>query len=267
MPLAHLGDLDLHFQRRGTGPPVVGIMGFGIDQRFWAAQIPVLIEGNEFVSFDNRGVGRSTGSPVASIEQMGEDALRLLDHLEIERATFFGVSMGGAIAQRIALDHPQRVQALVLAVTWARPLEFMRRQILVAAQVVEAGGPEAMIDASLIWMFTPRFFEMGREVIDPMVRAFVAESGPGPAPSDVLRVQLEALAKHDVAAHLKEIEHPALVVGGRYDMMVPGFASEELAAALPNSELVMLDAGHGLMVEAMDDFNKHLRKFLERHAR
>jgi len=98
-------------------------MGFGLDQRYWAGQIGPCTEANRFITFDNRGVGRSTGAMVSTIDEMAHDAVRLLDHLEIEQTTLFGASMGGAIAQRIALDHPDRVSALVLAITWARPID------------------------------------------------------------------------------------------------------------------------------------------------
>ena len=262
MPVADLGDVQIHYQRRGSGHPVLGIMGFGLDQRFWASQIPAVTERNEFITFDNRGIGRTTGATIATIDEMAHDAVLLLDHLEIERATVFGASMGGAIAQRIALDHPERVSALVLAITWARPIEFMRRLNDVARKVIEQGGADALVEAALVWMFTPEFFEVGREVIDQMVAAFFAESGPDAAKPDVLLAQLDAIDKHDALADLHRVACPTLVLGARRDMMTPGFASEEIAAAIPNAELTMFDAGHGVMVERMDEFNRRLSDFL-----
>ncbi len=125
------------------------------------------------------------------------------------------------------------------------------------------GGAEALVDASLIWMFTPRFFEVGRDVIDQMVMALFAGSGPEPASAEVLLAQLDAINKHDVIADLGRIACPTLVVGGRMDMMVPGFAAEEIAATIPNAELTMFDTGHGLMVEEMDAFNRRLAEFLQ----
>lgn len=263
MPTANLGDVQLHFQERGEGHPVLGVMGFGLDQRYWAGQIGPCTEANRFITFDNRGVGRSTGAMVSTIDEMAHDAVRLLDHLEIERTTLFGASMGGAIAQRIALDHPDRVSALVLAITWARPIEFMRRQTDLARRVIEIGGSEALVEASLIWMFTPRFFEIGREVIDQLVSAFFAGSGPEPATPEVLLAQLDAINKHDVLADLGRIQCPTLVAGGKMDVMVPGFAAEEIAATIPNAELAMFEAGHGLMVEEMEAFNQRLAAFLK----
>jgi aminoacrylate hydrolase len=262
MPLADLGDIRLHFQRRGHGPPALGVMGLALDQRFWAAQVPAVTATHEFVTFDNRGIGRSTGAPVSTIDEMSGDTIRLMDHLGIERVVVLGVSMGGAIAQRLALDHPDRVRALVLPATWARPIEFMRRQTEVARTVIELGGPEALVEASLIWMFTPRFFELGQEAVDRLVRGFFADTGPDLADVEVLTAQLDAVVKHDTLAELSSISCPTLVAGARLDMMVPFFASEEIAAAIPGAELAEFASGHGMMLEEVDAFNARLSEFL-----
>jgi pimeloyl-ACP methyl ester carboxylesterase len=264
MPTADLGDLRLHFREHGEAgrEPVLGIMGFGVDQRFWAAQIAAVTQTHRFITFDNRGIGRSSAGTVTSIDEMADDALRLLDHLGIERTVVFGVSMGGAIAQRLILDHPERISALILAATWARPIEFMRRQTELARRVVELQGAEGLVDSSLIFMFTPRFFEVGQEAIDRMVAAFFADGGPEMARREVLYGQLDAIVKHDTLSELGRISVPTLVIGSNMDMMVPGFASEEIARAVPGAELVMLESGHGAMVEEMEPFNAALTRFL-----
>src|SRR5918994_3451814 len=137
MPIAEFDGHQLHYRDYGSGDPVIGIMGFAIDQRFWAAQVPAISATNRFITFDNRGIGRSTGIPPDSIEQMADDTLGLMDKLDIEDAVIFGVSMGGTIAQKIALEHPERVKALILAVTFARPIEYMRREQSVAKALFE----------------------------------------------------------------------------------------------------------------------------------
>lgn len=260
MPQADLGDISLHYKRRGEGPPVLGVMGFALDQRFWGSAIPAVIPTHEFITFDNRGVGKSTGAIPSTFDEMANDAVRLLDHLEIEKTVVFGVSMGGAVAQRIVLDHPERVSALILGITFGRPLEFMRRQHEVARIIIEAAGPDTLTNASLLRMFTPEFFEAGKDSLDQLVQAFMQEEVP-PDP-DVLISQLHALDKHDALEDLKRVEVPALVFGARMDQMVPGFASVELADALPNSRLVMFETGHGCMIEEMGDVNGVVSDFL-----
>ena len=264
MPSADLGDLSLYYKEHGDGPPALGIMGFALDQRYWATQIAGVTPTHRFITFDNRGVGRSTGTAATSIDQMADDAVRLLDHLGIDRAVVYGVSMGGAIAQRLVIDHPDRVSALILALTFARPIEFMRRQSLFGRFVLEHGGVREFTDATLIRMFTPRFFEVGQETIDRMVAALFVEGSEGPAGPEVLMAQLDAIDKHDVLADLPQVSCPTLVIGARMDMMVPGFASEEIAAAIPGAELVMLETGHGSGVEEMESFNGAVSDFLSR---
>lgn len=264
MPHADLGDIELYYRTYGDGPPVLGVMGFGLDQRFWAAQVPAITDGNRFVTFDHRGSGRSTRVDPGSLEEMGDDAIRLLDHLDIDRAVVFGASMGGAIAQHIALSHPERVRALILAITWARPIEFMRRQHEAARLIFRQLGPERFAETSLLWMFTPPFFEMGREAIDRLLATLNAPGAPEMMGPEALEAQLDALTSHDALDRLHKISCPTLVLGGRMDIMVPGFASEEIARAIPDAELEMFDTGHGLMFEEMDAFNARIRKFLDR---
>ena len=261
MPYAELGDVTLHYQERGEGPPVLGVMGFALDQRFWSAQIPAITKRNRFITFDNRGVGRSTGDVITSIDQMADDAYRLLDHLEIEKAVVFGLSMGGAIAQRLVLDHPDRVSALILGVTWARPLEFMRRQDELGKLLIENVGQDALIEASLVRMFSPQFFEIGREMVDRLTAAFVSDADKMPDRA-VLAAQLEAIGKHDVLADLKSVNVPTLVLGGKMDQMVPYLASEEIARTIPNAELATFETGHACMIEEMEPFNRKLEEFL-----
>jgi aminoacrylate hydrolase len=263
MPTAELPIGSIHYKLYGEGSPVLGIMGFGLDQRYWAAQVPTITAGNRFVTFDHRGSGRSGPPQAGSLEEMAEDAVRLLDHLEIEEATIFGASMGGAVAQHLALAYPERVSALVLAITWARPIEYMRRQHELTHRLIEEMGPEALMEASLLFMFTPRFFEMGKDAIDQLAGALQAPGAPEMMSEEALRIQLDALTSHDVLDRLPKIECPTLVLGGHFDMMVPGLASEEIARAIPGAELEMFDAGHGLMFEQMEAFNARLRRFLD----
>jgi 3-oxoadipate enol-lactonase len=261
MPYADLGDIKLHYSRRGQGPPVLGVMGFALDARYWAPQTPAVTAQNEFITFDNRGIGRSSGPLPTTLDEMANDAIRLLDELEIEKTIVFGVSMGGAISQRIVLDNPDRVSALILAVTWARPIEFMHRQHEVAKLLIQHAGTEALIEGTLVRMFTPEFFEMGSEMVDQMVKAFVADPDAMPS-GDSLTAQIDAIEKHDTLGELSKITCPTLVLGGKMDQMVPYLGSKEIAATIPGAELVTFETGHGCMVEEMEPFNAKVTEFL-----
>ena len=254
--------MTLEYKDRGDGPPLIGVMGFALDQRFWGAQIPAITPTHRFITFDNRGIGGSTGDMVSSIDQMAHDTIRLMDHLAIDKAVIMGASMGGTIAQRIVLDHPERVSALILAITWARPIEFMRRQHELGKLVAQVGGNEALMRATLVRMFTPRFFEMGAEAVDLVTKAFL-EDGPELPSPDLLTAQIDALEKHDALADLGRIDVPTLVIGAKFDQMVPYLGSEEIAAAIPGAEFASFESGHGVMVEEMQAFNDRLARFLQ----
>lgn len=263
MPIADLGDIQLNHSSFGDGPPVLGIMGFSLDKTFWSPQVPAVTSaGRRFITFDNRGIGKSQGALISTVDEMANDTLRLMDHLEIEKTVIFGVSMGGTIAQRVTLDAPDRVEALILGVTWPRPIEYMRRQHDVTRKILEI-APEELLEASLLKMFTPRFFELGRDTIDQMIKSFEREGGPDERAVSVLHAQLDALDKFDALGELGGIQVPTLVLGGKMDMIVPGFASEEIAAAIPGAELRMFETGHGCMVEEMVEFNEAVTAFLK----
>jgi pimeloyl-ACP methyl ester carboxylesterase len=140
----------------------------------------------------------------------------------------------------------------------------MRRQHRFARFVLEHGGVREMTEASLIRMFTPKFFEVGQENVDRMLAALFVEGEEGPAGPDVLRGQLDAIEKHDVLVDLKDVSVPTLVIGAKMDQIVPGLASEEIAATIPGAELVMLETGHGSGVEEMEAFNTAVSTFLNR---
>lgn len=263
MPLADLGDVQLFYRTRGEGPPVLGVMGFGADHRLWAPQIQAVAETNTFIYFDNRGIGRSSGDGASTIDVMADDAYRLLRHLGIERCVVFGISMGGAIAQRLVLDHPEIAKALILAETFARPIEFMRRQHDLSRNLLRSGFPErAFIEGTMLRMFTPRFFEIGKDAIDQVVTAFLADDSAGETRIETMLAHLDALDKHDTLEELSTISCPTLVTGSKQDQMVPGFAAEEIAAAIPGAELVMFETGHGAPFEEMTEFNAAVTRFL-----
>src|SRR4029434_10952353 len=108
MPKVKVNGVELHYVESGSGDPLLMIMGFGGDHQAWAFQVPALAEGYRVITFDNRGAGQSEGPDVAySTAMMADDAVGLLDVLRIERAHVLGVSMGGMIAQELALNHPR----------------------------------------------------------------------------------------------------------------------------------------------------------------
>ena len=259
MPTVRSDDADIAYEVTGDGDPLLLIMGFAADSRMWMLQAPAFAQSHRVITFDNRGSGGSSKPPAPySMEQMADDARAVLDAEGIERAHVVGISMGGAIAQHLALSEPSRVRSLVLAATWCAPNAYTQRLSDLGERVLQAGGMEALISASMLWLFTPRFIienAMFVESIEAMALALAP-------PIEAVRAQQEALLRHDTVERLASLDVPTLVMCGRRDTMVPPELSQQVAAAIPGAELVMTDSGHAFNIEEAETFNKLVLGFL-----
>jgi pimeloyl-ACP methyl ester carboxylesterase len=153
MPIARLNGVSIHYHVEGRGDPLVMIMGFSAGRLGWLPQIPFFRKHYRVVTFDNRGVGRSD-KPLGpySTRMMADDTVRLMDLLGIEKAHIMGLSMGGMIAQELAIEYPQRVMKLVLACTYANQHEASRDS-LEQARLWQL-APEEKLRAMISWAFS-----------------------------------------------------------------------------------------------------------------
>jgi aminoacrylate hydrolase len=240
VPTTAIGEADLFYEEAGDGPPLMLVPGLGGQGSFWISQVAVFSRGFRTVVHDHRGAGRSTHSRITySVEQMADDALRLMDALHIESAHFVGHSTGGAIGQVIALDHPDRVRSLVLSATWAGPDPYFRRLFESRRQTLIDSGIDAYLQASSLVQTTPRWVSQNDEFLTDLHRVQAAAS----APVQILVSRIDAILKHDRRGRLLEIRVPTLVIVAEDDMITPRFYSEELAARVPGAKLVVLETG------------------------
>lgn len=267
MPTIKVGDINIYYEIHGKGEPLLLIMGLGSDLTSWILQIPEFSKKYQVIPFDNRGVGRTDAPDVPySTAMMADDTIGLLDSLGIEKAHILGLSMGGFIAQEIALKYPQRVKSLVLAATAACPYAWATHLLGTMLRLAQEGvTPETFTTLRVSWLFTDKFFnnpELVRTVIDTML------ANPHPQPVHAYARQFSAANEHDTRGRIGQITAPTLVLVGREDMLLPVKMSEELAAGIPNSELAVLDGGgHGLLVEIADRFNQAVMDFLAKVAK
>lgn len=262
MPIVHSGDAHIAYDVTGEGDPLLMIMGFAADARMWMLQTPAFSQHYRCITIDNRGAGASTlPAGECSMSDLAGDALAVLNDLEIERARVLGISMGGAIAQHLALKAPTRVRSLVLAATWCAKNPYTHRVAHLGRQILERIGQEALIEAFMLWLFTPRFLiENARfaDDIQKLMLDFVT-------PEQTFYAQMEALLDHDVRDALAALRIPTRVMVGRRDILVPPELSQDLARAIPGAELVTLETGHAFNVEEMDAFNGSVLEFLAAH--
>jgi pimeloyl-ACP methyl ester carboxylesterase len=259
MPIARSGDADIAYETSGAGDPLLMIMGFLADSRMWVLQTPAFAEHYTCVTFDNRGVGLSSRPPGPySMEQMAADALAVMDDAGIERAHVLGISMGGAIAQHVALKAPERIRSLVLAATWCQPNQWLQRLGEIGGQVA-ALGPEAFSRSVLLWLFTPRLVIYQPDVVETIEQMMVAFQPP----PEAFVNQFSAVQGHDTREQLHQITAPTLVMGAKRDFMVPPELAEMIAESIPGSRFELLDGGHGFSAENAAEFNRVVLEFLK----
>jgi pimeloyl-ACP methyl ester carboxylesterase len=219
-------------------------MGLGLSGGAWWRTVPVLARRFRVITFDNRGVGRST-SPTYSYttEAMADDAASVLDSAEVERAHVYGISLGGMVAQQLALRHPRRVASLVLGATHPggpravapdeEVIDFFRRR-------PELPQEEAAW-ASVPYNYGPRC----RRRHGSRIAEDVAERLAHPFAPDAYRAQLYAARLHNCLGRLARIRVPTMIVHGRHDRMIPVPNADLMAARMPHARLQILEqSGH-----------------------
>lgn len=264
MSSAKIGDIDVYYEEHGSGEPLLLIMGLAADSTAWLFQIPDFARHYRTIAFDNRGVGRSS-KPRGSytIHQMADDAAGLLDFLEIERAHVVGVSMGGMIAQELALRHPERVRTLHLGCTLARSDAYLRALIEAWRDVRRNLTREASLRAFGLWLFAPATYQERPEFIEMLYQNALAN----PFPQTLIGFlrQGDAIVTHDALPRLPALRCPTLVSVADEDILVPPRFSREVAACVPGARLEVLSgAGHAYFWERPEAFNALCLDFMGR---
>lgn len=249
MPFVEHDGYRLHFETSGApgAPPLLLVMGLGLCSLGWHTLPGRLAERFRVTVFDNRGVGRSTLRRGFRIRDLADDAARVLDAVGVDRAFVFGISMGGMIAQELALRHPDRVRALALGATFGGHLRSRKPRLSTARDLVLVGllrRPQVM---ARLLVSDAYYASQGERF-----RAWLACQGR--AAHAVVRRQLLAVALHEAERRLPLIRVPTLVVTGDQDRLVPAENSRRLARLIPGARLVELPgAGHAFPFERADE--------------
>ena len=265
MPFAIADDgTRLHYEvvGRRSGEPVLLIQGLGADKNGWNLQRIAFAARYRTIALDNRGAGRSDKPATPySIEQMADDAMRVLDAAGYESAHIVGASMGGIISQVIAVKYPERVRSLVLACTACRNYPWRTQLLNEWIELAEAGGMGALTKSAARWVIGPRSLRRYSPAFSWLGPLAVTR----PAHAFVNQARACLTVSEDAADHLHEISVPTLVIVGNQDILTPRGDSEELAERIPGAELVVISgAAHGFMVEHWSTFNTVVLDFLAR---
>jgi 3-oxoadipate enol-lactonase len=263
MPRTRIDDIEMYYEVHGSGEPIVLIHGLGMDSSTWFNQVPVLSQQYQVIVFDNRGVGQTDApSEAYSTEMMADDAAALLKFLNVDNAHILGCSMGGMIAQSLALKYPELVKSLLLTATAAKLPARAKHLVQIWLRMFnENVSLETRVREGFLWVYTNEFFEHD-ETVTTLVN--LALANPHPQPIHGFAGQVAALMQHDMRSQINQISAPTLVLTGRDEILIPIEFSEELAAKILNAELVILErGGHNFCMEFSEPCNQAVMHFLE----
>ncbi|MFP4528368.1 MAG: alpha/beta fold hydrolase [Candidatus Kapaibacterium sp.] len=263
MPYFNHDDIDLYYQKLGDGPPLMMIAGLASDSQSWLPVVEPLAERFTLILPDNRGCGRSRPQSAAmGIPTMAADCAALLGHLGIERAHVLGHSMGGYIAQQMALDFPDRCDRIVLAATSSYSSARNARLIPDWADYLESGmAPELWFRNVFYWIFSRQFFADEKLVADSVQYSV---EYPYPQSLEAFRRQTSALAGFDLRNRIVGIRSRTLAICGREDILFPPEESIAAFEGIPHCDFSIIDgAAHSIHMEQPRAFIEKVVDFLE----
>lgn len=250
MALAKAGEIELSFERAGDGPPLLLIMGMSGTKHHWGERLlEELRRDFDTIVYDHRDAGESTrtGEPFTIVD-LAEDAAGLLRALQLDSAHVMGISMGGMVAQELALAHPELIRSLTLGCTYCGGEGGSLTSEEVMGRIVEgmsSGDRARAIRTGWEVNVSPRF-----AADDEAYAKFLRTGMRYALPVHVIMEQMRAIVGHDTSARLPGLRAPTLVVHGTLDQMIPVQNGHMIAGLVPDSRLEILEGiGHMYFLE------------------
>ncbi len=261
MPTLSRDGIDLHYEVKGSGPPLMLVAGLAADGAFWAPSASALAARFTLVMPDNRGSGRTAPLDApSSIRAMADDCMALASHLGHSRISLAGHSMGGMIVQDCAARYPDAVDRVVLAAT--TPCPSRRDNDLFGTWSALFGILERPLwfRNLFYWVLSPTFFRDARSV-DALVQ--LASSYPYQQTPAALAGQVAAIAKFDASATLASIRAPTLVLSGTLDLLFSTAQANAFAKSIPHASFEAIEgAAHSFPIETPAEFSRRVIAFL-----
>jgi pimeloyl-ACP methyl ester carboxylesterase len=263
MPIANIENLDIYYEIIGQGDPLVMIRGVGSNLDHWYEQIPDLSKKYQLLVFDNRGIARSSDPEGSfSTRDMAADTMALMEAVGIKKAHVLGYSMGGMIAQELALAYPGKINGLILVATdcgISMRIKARPEYSSLFTEMIRLGTNEAKTAAAGC-LFAKQTFESRPDII----QRYAEVSLRFPAAQKTLERQWEAITRHEACGRLQNINAPTLVITGSEDVLIPAENSRVLAKRIPNARVRSIDGGgHLFVVEKAQQFNEAVLGFLD----
>lgn len=264
MPRISIGDCQLYYERQGGGFPVVFVSGLTGQASFWREQLPAFSREFDTVAFDHRGVGQSDHSRISyTVERLAADLIELMNALGIDKAHVVGHSTGGAIAQILAIEHPERLASVVISASWTKADAYFRRLFTLRKELLMRLGPAAYLQAATLFLYAPHWIAQNNEKL----RQWEAQNLATFSAPEIVISRIDAILAFDRTAELSKIKTPALIVGAQDDVVTPHYYAEELARLIPGAEVKIFPHGGHCFTQVMPrDFNQAVSRFLKAHT-
>ena len=255
--------VTLNYEISGEGDPLLLVMGTSGSIPLWGELLPRLAERHRVIAFDNRGLGGSErGEGPISVAGLAEDASALLEALDVPRAHVLGWSLGSAIAQEMALAHPEQVASTVMYATWGR-CDGFQRSVLTALRLPYAVRDMESALAIAGIAFSPQLLD--NPDLEQMMGAMLPAFPQDDAQMQVTVEQWDADLVHDTLDRLGGITAPTLVVVGEQDLLTPTWQSKAVADAVPGARFELVTgpgSSHALHLERPEDLVRIVDGFL-----
>ena len=267
MPVINANGIDIYYETRGDGTPLMLINGWGGNLDSWSDEmVDLLAEKHKVIMMDNRGTWRSDKPDILyTMDMMAADTKGVLDALGIKKAHVMGFSMGGAITQTFGINYPETVLSLVICGASAGKENSV------------SSDPKVQMDLALIANPLPEmtvrdvtvkllYLLYSKEYVEEHLEELVKDEtySDYPTPSFALMNQSHAISTLNSYPHLPELKVPVLVITGDEDVLVPPENSEKIASQIPGSELVTITrCGHGFLKQKTDEAVGHVLQFLD----
>lgn len=263
MPTFASNGFSTYYEDTGSGDPMVFICGLSADLQVWRFQVPELSKTHRVITYDNRGAGRTDAPDEPyTIAQMADDLAALLGHLNVERATIAGWSMGGVIAQTLALAHPQRVGRLLLLGSFVAPDGYLNAAISNWVNVRRSNSNyEQVVRHVARLVYSPALANKPK-AYEAFIQVML--SNPYRQTDHGFFRQAAALLAYSAPNRLAELAAlPITVLVGEDDQLTPPYLSRQLVEVVPGAELHVLPAAHSGFVERPEDWTNAIRDALE----
>lgn len=262
--MAHItaNNIDIYYEIKGKGTPIVLIAGFSCDHTFWSGAVDDLSKTHQVLVFDNRGIGQTKAPDTPfTVDTMADDVIALLHELHIEKPVIVGQSMGSAMAQSIGKRYSDVAQKLILINTFTHVEKAPEMAFALTGELQRLNvAMRYRVQSIAPWVFSSTFLSQANQ-LENLVK--LAEDNPYPQTLSGYEGQLQALRQFNSQSWLDTIKLPTLIIAAEEDIIAPMRTAQAVHQGIDNSKLLVIEGGHASPIEQTQKVNTAILTFAE----